>query len=140
MVSTVKPKYLTLVSIHKPLGIVILVLVLVRLVRLRYGAFAAGPPAQADEACGQAVALRVLRPHDRLPLLGWGMLSAASYPVVLFGGARLPAILPQKDGLHTLLWNAHFYLLSCSLWPNLCNSRRRSSMRSSEVTAYSTWR
>jgi len=39
MVSTVKPKYLTLVSIHKPLGIAILVLALVRLaVRLRYGA------------------------------------------------------------------------------------------------------
>ena len=42
MVSTVKPKYLTLVSIHKPLGIAILVLALVRLaVRLRYGAPAA---------------------------------------------------------------------------------------------------
>jgi len=39
MVSTVMPKYLTLVSIHKPLGIAILVLALVRLgVRLRYGA------------------------------------------------------------------------------------------------------
>src|SRR6201992_2178983 len=39
MVSTVAPKYLTLVSIHKPLGITILVLALIRLpVRLRYGA------------------------------------------------------------------------------------------------------
>ena len=39
MVSTVMPKYLTLVSIHKPLGIAILVLALVRLVvRLGYGA------------------------------------------------------------------------------------------------------
>src|SRR6476619_7929407 len=45
MVSTVMPKYLTLVSIHKPLGIAILVLALVRLaVRLRYGA----PPLPAD--------------------------------------------------------------------------------------------
>ena len=32
MVSTVMPKYLTLVSIHKPLGVAILVLALVRLV------------------------------------------------------------------------------------------------------------
>ena len=32
MVSTVKPDYLTLVSIHKPLGVVILVLALIRLV------------------------------------------------------------------------------------------------------------
>jgi cytochrome b561 len=23
---------------------------------------------------------------------------------------HLPAILPQSDSLHTLLWNAHFYL------------------------------
>jgi len=39
MVSTVMPKYLTLVSIHKPLGIAILVLALIRLAaRLRYGA------------------------------------------------------------------------------------------------------
>ena len=39
MVSTIKPIYLTLVSIHKPLGIAILVLALIRLaLRLRYGA------------------------------------------------------------------------------------------------------
>ena len=45
-----------------------------------------------------------------MPLIGWGMLSAAAYPVVLFGGVRLPPILPQSDSLHTLLWDAHFYL------------------------------
>ena len=45
MVSSVEPKYLTLVSIHKPLGMAILVLALIRLVvRLRYGA----PPLPAD--------------------------------------------------------------------------------------------
>src|SRR5215831_8109187 len=45
MESTVMPKYLTLVSIHKSLGIVILVLALIRLaVRLRAGA----PPLPAD--------------------------------------------------------------------------------------------
>jgi cytochrome b561 len=38
------------------------------------------------------------------------MLSAAAYPVVLFGGVHLPAILPHTDSLHTLLWSAHFYL------------------------------
>jgi cytochrome b561 len=45
-----------------------------------------------------------------MPLIGWGMLSAAAYPVVLFRGWHLPAILPQSDSLHTLLWFAHFYL------------------------------
>lgn len=39
MVSTVSPRYWTLVSIHRPLGIAILVLVVLRVgVRLRHGA------------------------------------------------------------------------------------------------------
>jgi cytochrome b561 len=45
-----------------------------------------------------------------MPLIGWGMLSAASYPVVLFGGVHLPSILPVSPSLHTLLWRAHHYL------------------------------
>ena len=45
-----------------------------------------------------------------MPLLGWGMLSAAAYPVVLLGSVHLPSILPQSDSLHTLLWTAHRYL------------------------------
>jgi Cytochrome B561 len=45
-----------------------------------------------------------------MPLIGWMMLSAAAYPVVVFGGVYLPAILPQSDSLHSLLWDAHFYL------------------------------
>src|ERR1700743_3970562 len=45
MVSTVAPEYLTLVNIHKPLGILILILALIRLiVRLTYGA----PPLPLD--------------------------------------------------------------------------------------------
>jgi cytochrome b561 len=112
MVSTVKPKYLTLVSIHKPLGIAILVLALVRLaVRLRYGA--PSLPADLPEPMKLAAqlshyALYVLM--IAMPLIGWGMLSAAAYPVMLFGGVRLPAILPQSDAFHALLWSAHFYL------------------------------
>jgi cytochrome b561 len=45
-----------------------------------------------------------------MPLIGWGMLSAAGYPIVLFGSWHLPAILPHSDSLHALLWDAHFYL------------------------------
>jgi cytochrome b561 len=112
MVSTVKPTYLTLVSIHKPLGIAILVLALLRLaLRLIRGAPAlpADLPAPMKLAAqGSHYALYALM--IVMPLIGWGMLSAAAYPVVLFGGWHLPAILPQSDRLHTLLWNAHFYL------------------------------
>jgi cytochrome b561 len=112
MVSTIRPTYLTLVSIHKPLGVAILVLVLIRLaLRLRYGA----PALPADlpwpmklAAEGSHYALYALM--IAMPLIGWGMLSAAAYPVVLFAGWHLPPILPQSDALHALLWDAHFYL------------------------------
>ena len=112
MVSTVMPKYLTLVSIHKPLGIAILVLALIRLaLRLRYGA----PPLPADlpepmKFAAKASHYALYALMIGMPLIGWGMLSAAAYPVVLLGGWHLPAILPQSDSLHTLLWDAHFYL------------------------------
>jgi cytochrome b561 len=112
MVSTITPKYLTFVSLHKPLGIAILLLALLRLVvRLISGA----PPLPPD--LPEPMKLAAQLSHYALyilmigmPLLGWGMLSAASYPVVLYGGVHLPAILPPSDSLHTLLWNAHFYL------------------------------
>lgn len=112
MVSTVAPKFLSLVAIHKSLGIAILALALIRLVvRLRYGAPAL--PADLPEAMKLAAYLSHYALYALMigmPLLGWGMLSAASYPVVVFGSVRLPAILPQSASLHTLLWNAHFYL------------------------------
>jgi cytochrome b561 len=112
MVSTVMPKYLTLVSIHKPLGIAILVLALIRLVvSLRYGAPAL--PAELPAPMKLAAHLSHYAFYALMigmPLLGWGMLSAAAYPVVLFGGVHLPAILPLSGSLHALLWDAHFYL------------------------------
>jgi len=112
MVSTVMPKYLTLVSIHKPLGIAILVLALIRLAaRLRYGA--PSLPADLPEPMKLAAYLSHYALYALMigmPLIGWAMLSAAAYPVVLFDGVLLPPILPQSDSLHTLLWDAHFYL------------------------------
>ncbi|WP_454631509.1 cytochrome b [Bradyrhizobium cenepequi] len=112
MVSTIMPKYVPLVSIHKTLGTVILVLALIRLVtRFYYGA----PPLPAD--LPEPMKLAAELSHYALyalmigmPLLGWAMLSASAYPVELYGGIYLPAILPQSDSLRTLLWNAHFYL------------------------------
>ena len=78
MESTVMPKYLTLVSIHKPLGVAILVLALIRLaLRLRYGAPALPsdlPQPMKLAAVGSHYALYALM--FVMPLLGWGMLSA----------------------------------------------------------------
>ncbi len=112
MVSTVTPKYLTLVQIHKPLGIAILVLALIRLtLRIVYGAPAL--PADLPEPIKLAANLSQYIFYVlmiAMPLIGWGMLSAASYPVVLFGSVHLPSILPLSPSLHTLLWHAHYYL------------------------------
>ena len=112
MVSTIEPKYLTLFSIHKPLGMLILILALIRLVvRLCYHV----PPLPPD--LPKLLKLGARLSHYALyalmiamPLIGWGMLSAAAYPVKLWNGLYLPSILPQSDSLHTALWNAHFYL------------------------------
>ena len=112
MVSTVMPKYVPLVETHKTLGIAILVLALIRLVvRIRYGA--PSLPADLPEPMKLAAVLSHYALYALMigmPLIGWAMLSAAAYPVVVFGGVYLPAILPQSDFLHTWLWDAHFYL------------------------------
>ena len=112
MVSTVKPRFLTLIAIHKPLGIAILVLVVLRLgVRLSRGA----PPLPGDLPPIQVVAAKLS--HIVLyalliamPLIGWGMLSAGGYPIVLAGSLHLPAILPANDHVYAVLRRAHTVL------------------------------
>ncbi|MBV8683244.1 MAG: cytochrome b [Caulobacteraceae bacterium] len=112
MVSTVTPKYLRLIELHKTVGILLLILVVIRIAaRWRYGAPAlpANLPVPIKLAAGLShyvlYGLMIV-----MPLLGWAMLSAANYPVVVFGGLRLPPIAPQGELLHTVLWDAHHYL------------------------------
>ncbi len=112
MLSTVMPKYVPLLATHKTLGIAILGLALIRLVvRFRYGA--PSLPVDLPEPMKLAAHLSHYALYALMigmPLIGLAMMSAAAYPVVLYGNIRLPAILPQSNALHTLLWNAHFYL------------------------------
>lgn len=112
MVSTVMPEYVPLLATHKTLGIAILVLAVVRLaVRLRFGA----PPLPADLPLPMRLGahlshLALYGLMLAMPLIGWAMLSAGGYPIVLYGDIRLPPIAPHDDALRTLLWNAHYYL------------------------------
>ncbi len=112
MVSTLKPAYSTLVSIHKPLGVSILVLAILRLMlRLRRGA----PPLPADLPVWQAVVAKASHVllyalMIAMPLIGWSMLSAGGYPVALGGPVRLPPIAPHSDHLHAILRSAHTWL------------------------------
>jgi cytochrome b561 len=114
MVSTVTPQYLTMVSFHKPLGIVILVLAVLRLiVRWRYGA----PPLPADMPEPMKLAAKLSHVlfyvlMIAMPLIGWAMLSAADFPVIV-AGMRLPALLPTSPEMHSVLWNAHKFLAFC---------------------------
>jgi cytochrome b561 len=112
MISTVEPKYLMLIQLHKPLGIAILVLAVIRLVlRFYYGA--PGLPADlpwpikfaAESSQYVLYALMI-----GMPLIGWGMLSAASHPVHLLGGIDLPPILPVDPDMYSLLRQAHHFL------------------------------
>jgi cytochrome b561 len=112
MVSVVTPKYLDLVQIHKPLGILILVLALIRLTfRLRYGAPSLPSDLPflvrfaADSSQWLFYALMIA-----MPIIGWAMLSAASHPVILFGALHLPPIAPLDEHLYTLLRQAHHVL------------------------------
>jgi cytochrome b561 len=66
------------------------------------------PPIQAIGAKFSHVVLYVLL--IAMPLIGWGMLSAGGYPVLLFGSFHLPKILPQDDHLYAVLRMAHTLL------------------------------
>ncbi|HMF12104.1 MAG TPA: cytochrome b/b6 domain-containing protein, partial [Gemmataceae bacterium] len=45
-----------------------------------------------------------------LPLVGWAMLSAARYPIVLYGSLHLPFILPHDAMLYAVLRMGHTIL------------------------------
>ena len=112
MVSTVSRLHNTLLALHRPLGIALLALVIVRMaVRLVCGA----PPLPADmpawqrmAAHGSHLALYLLM--LAMPLIGWSMLSAGGYPIVLAGGVHLPPIAPHSVALYAWLRAAHTWL------------------------------
>jgi cytochrome b561 len=112
MVSTVAPKYLTLVQIHKSLGIGILILALIRLsLRFVYGA----PELPSDlppliKVGAKLSEYGMYSLMIGMPLIGWGMLSSASHPVALFGSVHLFPILPVYPEHYALLRQAHMYL------------------------------
>ncbi|AOK37075.1 cytochrome b [Burkholderia cenocepacia] len=98
-----------LIDLHRPLGIAILVLALLRVAnRLR-----SRPPALprslphwqmlAAKASHWALYALMLA----LPLIGWALLSAGGFPIVLFKGVNLPAIVPASPTLFAWLRDAH---------------------------------
>ena len=104
--------YHVLVSIHRPLGIAILILVVVRFANRLLNP---PPPLPATMSRGERLAATASEYTMYglmfvLPLVGWGMLSAAQYPIVLYGSLQLPFILPHNVMLYAVLRKAHTIL------------------------------
>ena len=102
----------SLVSLHRPLGIAILLLVVVRLFnRLRHRP----PPLPADLPPVQVLAAKashwlLYTLMFAMPLIGWSMLSAGGYPVTMFKGYSLPPIAPHDATVYAILRTAHSWL------------------------------
>jgi cytochrome b561 len=104
--------YHGLVSIHRPLGIAILILVVIRFVNRQFSAlppFPATMPSQ-ERFIAHASEVLLYTLLFVLPLVGWGMLSAARFPLVLYGTLHLPPILPHSVMLYAFLRRTHTVL------------------------------
>lgn len=112
MVSTVSDWHRVLESVHRPLGALIWLLVVVRLaVRLR------NPPPPLSPDLHPLQRLAALASHwllygliFALPLVGWAMLSAGGFPVMLGDSLRLPSILPADTAVYAFLRVLHRWL------------------------------
>lgn len=112
MVASVSERHEWLLNLHKPLGITILLLVIVRL-GVRFST--RQPPLPADLPNWQALAakashLLLYSLMFILPLLGWAMISAAGDPVMLSSSLQLPSILPADAQVFAFLRKAHGYM------------------------------
>ncbi len=112
MMSTVSPKYHELLSVHKSVGIMVLVLVAVRLINRLVRPHPTLPvdlPRWQQFLAGAShVLLYALM--FALPLVGWSMLSAGGYPIVVFGSLHLPPILRPDAPVFALLRTTHSLL------------------------------
>lgn len=112
MVATVSERHAWLLQLHKPLGIAILLLVIVRLgVRWRHGT----PALPSDLPLWQRAAAHLSHwvlyaLMLAMPLIGWTMESAGGYPVTLFAGITLPDLVAPSPMLYTALRFAHTWL------------------------------
>jgi cytochrome b561 len=108
MVNSVS-RYAGLVTLHKTLGALILLVMLVRVIN-RLTHHPPAWPATIGALEGKVVVFSELSMYAMLlvqPLLGWAMVSAAGGPVVVFGSLRLPRIAPFDAQLFWILRQAH---------------------------------
>jgi cytochrome b561 len=104
--------YHVLVSIHRPLGIAVLLFAVVRLANRLLSSLPPFPAtmSRAERMAATASEYTMYGLMFALPFVGWGMLSAARYPIELFGSLHLPYILPQNPMLYAALRKSHTIL------------------------------
>ena len=104
--------YHGLISLHRPLGIVILFLVVIRYVNRRFSALPPFPATMSsrERLAASASELVLYTLLFVQPLVGWGMLSAARYPIVMYGSLHLFPILPHSAMLYAVLRKTHTVL------------------------------
>lgn len=112
MVASVSERHAWLLNVHKPLGIALLALAVVRLC-VRFST--RQPPLPAGLPAAQAFAAKASHwllygLMLALPLLGWAMISAAGDPVRLASGVQLPPLLAANAAAFAMLRKAHGYL------------------------------
>jgi cytochrome b561 len=117
--------YPLLLAIHRPLGVLILGFAVVRLAnRLAHRL----PPFPATMGRAER---RIASWSEYLlyalllvqPLVGWAMLSAARFPIVLVGPLRLPGIAPHDIDVYAVLRQAHTvfaFLLFATFTAHVC--------------------
>jgi cytochrome b561 len=100
---------LSLITRHKSLGMLVLILALVRI-----GWRLANRGAPAPVAMPRRQQIAAAAGHGLLyllvlaqPITGWAMSSAANYPVTLFGWFQFPALVGANHDLHELLEEVH---------------------------------
>lgn len=104
--------YHDLISVHRPLGILLLILVAIRFVNRLFHALPPFPPTMSQQERFIAHWSEILM-YTLLfaqPLVGWGMLSAARYPIALWRGVHLFPILPHNAMLYAELRQTHTIL------------------------------
>jgi cytochrome b561 len=104
--------YHKLVALHRPLGILILLLAIIRLINRMLTTLPPFPPTMSplERRIASASEKLLYTLMIALPLVGWGMLSAGHYPIVMFGPVHLPSILPVNPTLYAVLRKTHTIL------------------------------
>lgn len=127
-----------LLALHRPLGIAILLLAIVRLVNRLTRPTPALPsdlPA-IQKFAAHASHWLLYGLMLAMPVIGWAMLSAGGYPIPMFGGMRLPAIVPHSAEVYGFLRPLHgalAYLLFLTILGHLGAALFHAWVRRDEV-------